>query len=260
MTGYLQSIWQLRYFWFSLIKCDLLLRYRRSFLGIGWSLLHPIGMTIVLCTVFHKLFGLDLREYGPFVLSGISFWAYVTTVVTGGCQAFFTAAPFVQQHPVPMAIYPLRTALGAGFHALLALGVVVAVTWVVRGFDNLPALLAVAPALLLLCLFGWALATLAGISNVHFPDTQHLSELLLQVLFYTTPILYKPEMLRDRGLGWLVDFNPIAALLEIVRAPILYGRIPDASVYATATVTVFLLVALAAWILKRVQKELIFRL
>lgn len=260
MVAYFKSIWQLRYFWLSLVRCDLQLRYRRSFLGIGWSLLHPIGMTIVLCTVFHKLFQQDIREYGPFLLSGISFWAYITTVVQGGCQSFFLAEAFVRQHPAPMAIYPLRTVLGAGFHSLLALSVVLMVTWCINGFGNIPSLVGLVPAFVLLFLFGWSLATLAGVANVHFPDTQHLSELALQVLFYTTPILYKPEMLRDRDLGWLVDWNPMAALLELVRTPILYGQIPPAAAFLTAGLTVLLFTAGAAWGLTRVQRELIFRL
>ena len=210
MTAYLRSIWQLRYFWMSLVKCDLQLRYRRSFLGIGWSLLQPIGMTIVLCTVFHKLFNQDTRTFAPFLLAGLSFWGFVTLCVQGGCQAFFNAEAFVRQHPAPMAIYPLRTVLGASFHTLLAFAVVVGLVWIAQGVHNVAALPSLLPAFLLLFLFGWALATLAGIANVHFPDTQYLSELGLQVLFYTTPILYKPEMLRERGLGWLVDWNPIA--------------------------------------------------
>lgn len=260
MTGYLQSIWQLRYFWLSLVKCDLQLRYRRSFLGIGWSLLQPIGMTIVLCTVFHKLFNMDIREYGPFLLIGLSLWAFITTSVQLGCQTFFQAESFVRQRPVPMAIYPLRTVLGAGFHALLAQGVVIIVTWAVHGFGNLPVLVALVPAGILLFLFGWSLATLAGVANVHFPDTQHLSELTLQVLFYMSPIIYKPEMLRERGLGWLVDWNPMTAIIEMVRAPILYGQIPSAQIMLTACLTVLVFVSAAALVLNRVQRDLIFRL
>ena len=56
MTGYFSAIWRLRYFWMALVRIDLRNRYRRSVIGIGWSLLHPIAMTVVLCVVFSRLF------------------------------------------------------------------------------------------------------------------------------------------------------------------------------------------------------------
>ena len=55
MTGYFSEIWRLRYFWYALVRIDLKRRYRHSIIGIGWSLLHPIAMTAVLCVVFSQL-------------------------------------------------------------------------------------------------------------------------------------------------------------------------------------------------------------
>src|SRR5207245_8907528 len=55
MGNYLAAIWRCRFFWLSLVKLDLRTRYRRSILGMGWSLLHPVAMTIIICLVFRKL-------------------------------------------------------------------------------------------------------------------------------------------------------------------------------------------------------------
>ena len=60
--AYLAAIWRCRYFWLSLVKMDPRTRYRGSALGIGWSPLHPIAMTIILCTVFGRLFDTDLTS------------------------------------------------------------------------------------------------------------------------------------------------------------------------------------------------------
>ena len=62
MTGYFSEIWRLRHFWMALVRIDLQKRYRRSMIGIGWSLLQPIAMTVVLCVVFSQLFGQDVRD------------------------------------------------------------------------------------------------------------------------------------------------------------------------------------------------------
>ncbi len=65
MTGYFSEIWRLRHFWLALVRIDLRKRYRRSIIGIGWSLLQPIAMTIVLCVVFSQLFNMSVRTMRP---------------------------------------------------------------------------------------------------------------------------------------------------------------------------------------------------
>src|SRR5689334_20913804 len=77
MVPYFSAVWRCRYFWLSLVKMDLRTRYRGSALGIGWSLLQPIAMTIILCTVFGSLFNVELKVFAPFLMSGLTFWSFL---------------------------------------------------------------------------------------------------------------------------------------------------------------------------------------
>ena len=86
MTAYLARIWRLRHFWLALVRNDLRNRYRRSIIGMGWSLLQPIAMTIVLCVVFSQLFHAELRTYAPYLLSGLTFWGFLMAVVFYGLR------------------------------------------------------------------------------------------------------------------------------------------------------------------------------
>jgi ABC-type polysaccharide/polyol phosphate export permease len=95
---------------------------------------------------------------------------------------------------------------------------------------------------------------------VFFQDTQHLCEVGFQILFYMTPVCYEADLLRKKNLGFLVDFNPLAALLELVRQPILRGEVPSMATYVTAIVTVCVLAGCAALTLTRKQQTLIFHL
>src|SRR5437870_135883 len=125
MGNYLAEIWRCRYFWITLVKVDLRTRYRRSILGMGWSLLHPIAMTAILCIVFHTIFHAKIREYAPFLLAGLAIWNYVLSSTLSGCQCFFQGESYIRQYPAPFAIYPLRTALGGSVHFLIALSVAI---------------------------------------------------------------------------------------------------------------------------------------
>ncbi|MBI3465058.1 MAG: ABC transporter permease [Planctomycetes bacterium] len=260
MLRYCGSVWDCRWFWLSLVRADLRTRYRRSFLGLGWSLLHPIAMTIVLCTVFHGLFDVAVEEYAPYLLTGLCFWNALTAIAIGGCGCLYQAENYIRQHPAPLAIYPLRTVLGAGFHFLVALLVAVVLTWSLRGFDNVAALYSIVPALVILVVAGWSLAVLTGIANVYFPDTLHLVEVVLQLMFYATPIIYPPRLLADKGLGWLVSYNPLANLVQLLRAPILDGQPASAATYAIAVLATLAILGAATLALKKLERSLIFHM
>ena len=84
MAAYLKSVWGCRFFWLSLVRLDLRNRYRGSFLGVGWSLLQPIAMTVIICTMFSTVFKVPLKEFAPLVLSGMTFWAFVVSSTLSG--------------------------------------------------------------------------------------------------------------------------------------------------------------------------------
>lgn len=260
MTHYLGAVWKCRFFWLSLVQMDLRSRYRRSVLGMGWSLLHPIFMTAILCTVFHKLFGMSIQEYAPALLIGICFWNFITNTTLQGCQSLLQGEKYIRQYPLPIAIYPLRAMLAASFHFGITLAVVLIFSVAVNGIKILAGLPALVPTLVMMLMLGWSLAVLAGFATAYFPDSQHLSEVGLQILFYATPIIYPAEMLKTKGLGWFVDWNPMAAYVQLLRTPLLTGSTPAWDLYGIALSCVIVMTALAAFTLYRLQKYIIFQL
>jgi ABC-type polysaccharide/polyol phosphate export permease len=262
MTGYFAEIWRLRYFWMALVRNDLRNRYRRSVIGIGWSLLQPIAMTIILCIVFGGMWKLDVRTFAPYLLSGLTFWGFLSAAVIQGCHCFFQGESYIRQCPAPLAIYPLRTTLGAGFHFLIGFAVAILLVWCVNGFSNLSVLPVLIPTFLLLFVIGWSLAVCTGIANVMFQDSQHLIDVGLQILFYVTPIFWLPEQLSANRpcLTWFVDMNPLAALLDLLRQPLLYGQLPSSWSVGMGTLTALALVVAATLGLRRFEKRMIFYL
>ena len=176
------------------------------------------------------------------------------------CQSFFQGESYIRQHRAPLAIYPLRTTLGAGYHFLVGMGVVLTAVGIFSGFHNPLVLVSLVPALVLLFIFTWSLAVCTGTLNVLFHDTQHLLEIILQILFYMTPIMYKPEMLIDKHLGWAVRYNPFAVLLELLRRPLLDGAAPAGDTVLAAVLIVAVMVCLAAALLRWCERRLVFYL
>jgi ABC-type polysaccharide/polyol phosphate export permease len=253
-------MWTLRYFWLSLIRFDLQNRYRRSLLGVGWSLVQPVMMTAVLCLVFHGIFQVDMWHYAPYVYIGLTFWAFINHAVSHGCRAFHIATTYIRQQQAPMAIYPLRTVSVGALQMVIAMTVVLPLAIWTSGTPLDWPLLCLPLCFVLLMAIGWSLAVLAGVATVYFPDVEHLSPAALQVLFYLTPIIYPATALSHRGMNWAIQYNPLAACLELLRKPLLDAAWPSLSAAVIAAVFALALMAVAGLVLARAERRLVFHL
>jgi len=262
MWAYARGIWRCRYFWLMLVKNDLRQRYRRSLLGLGWSLLQPVAMTCIICFVFRTILisGESVVSYAAHVLAGLACWNYILSSTVVGCQCFYNGECYIRQYPAPLAIYPLRTALAATFHFIIAIALVVLLSWCINGLGNVLVLPAVLVSMAILFVVTWSLAVLAGFATVYFQDTQNLCEVGFQILFYLTPIIYPESLLKTQHMGWVADYNPVRALVDLVRKPILEGQVPGAPTLIMAGLAAAVLTTAASLTLARFQKRLIFLL
>jgi homopolymeric O-antigen transport system permease protein len=266
MTTYLATVWRFRHFWLSLVRMDLRTRYRRSLLGVGWSLLQPLAMTAIFTVVFQYLMriGGDQHispgEYISNALTGLVCWNFVTACAVAGCHCFLLGESYIRQCPLPLAVYPLRTAIGALFHLAMGLVVVTCLCTIMRGFPGLPAVLSLLPSMLILFVFGWSLAVLGGSANVFFQDTQHLAEVGFQIGFYLSPIIWTMDMAAGKAPFWLLQLNPSVPFLALIRYPLLHGTVPPVTEYFYSLAVALAAATTASVLLGRLQKRLIFYL
>jgi ABC-type polysaccharide/polyol phosphate export permease len=233
---------------------DLHLRYRRSVLGIGWSLLHPLATSLVIGAAFHEIFHRPIREYLPYLLCGFGIWAYLTGVASQGCQTYIQAEPYIRQHPLPLAVYPLRTTLGLMIHFLISMVLVTCLSIGLRGWSKTPDVLSLVLALPILLAFGWAVGIITGFVNVAFRDTQHILDVVFQIFFYLTPIIYQKEQLADSKVGFMMRYNPFVPMLDLVREPLFNAVAPSAAVWSTS-ILITLAVGLCALITLQYQQR-----
>ncbi len=261
MFTYASHVWRIRHFWLSLVRMDLRTRYRRSVLGLGWSLLQPLAMTAVLCLVFSQILqNAQVSNYVPHLLTGLVCWNFMIGCALQGCQSFFLGEPYIRQCPLPLAVYPLRTTIGAFFHFTMAIMVLTVIVGIMRGAAAPAAYFSLFPSMLVLFVFGWSLAVLAGTSNVFFQDTQHLAEVGFQILFYLTPIIYRMSDVASHPSAWLLNFNPLVPFMQLIRAPLLDGAPPPVATFGWAIGMTAVAASLAATVLHKMQAKLIFHL
>jgi len=232
--------WEL---WGTMGWYDVRQHYRRSVLGPFWLTLSMAIMVGALGYLYGGLFGHSMRDYLPYLALGLIFWAFIASFMTEGCTVFTAAAPFIHQVNAPLSIYVFRLLwknLIILAHNALVFVAVAAIFGLWPGATGLLVL----PALMLVCVAGTSTSVLLGVLTARFRDIPPIVTSLVQILFFASPILWKPEQVPARAV--FVESNPFFHLLSILRQPLL-GQLPalNSWLFSLAlTLTILLLAGL----------------
>jgi ABC-2 type transport system permease protein len=224
--------------WYLVLR-DLRVRYRRSTLGLIWTMLQPLMMMMVMYIVFSHVFRFDVYRYPVYVLAGILFWNFFQQSVVASMNSLRANAGILQKLPVPKAVFPVATVLSGVVNLCLAL-VPLLVILLATGQPLQPALLFLPVSIILAAMFTLGAGLLLSPLAVFFSDVVELVGVVLMLLMYLTPIFYPVSIVPER-FRWLVRYNPVRSVLEVFRDPIYYGKIPP-----LPHVTVTLVIALLA--------------
>ena len=213
--------------WVRLGWNDILQRYRRSILGPFWLTASMAIMIVALGVLYAGLFNTPVEDFLPFLCVGLLVWNLVASFLTEGGTLFTGSESYIKQIRLPYSVYVYRSTwskLVIFFHNFI---IYFAVLLYFQIWPGAVGLLAI-PGLAIV-VFNGALASLCiGIVSARFRDVPPLIGSIVQIVFFVTPIFWKPELLKGRE--YVTDFNPFFHLLEIVRAPLL-GSVPSAKSY-----------------------------
>lgn len=211
-----------------LVKTDFLLRYQGSFLGIAWSVLKPLMLFCVMYVVFVKFLRFsDGTDTFPLVLLlGISMWNFFTESTSMGLSSIISRGDLLRKVNFPKYIIVVSATINALICMLINLGVVV-VACILSGVQFTANVLWLPLNLVQLYLLSLGVAFLLSTLNVYYRDAQHIWEVVLQGLFYATPIIYPLSMVEQKlaevapGAGLLVEklmlLNPAAQIIQDIR-------------------------------------------
>lgn len=208
-----------------LVGRELKLRYKRSALGIAWSLLVPLAQLLVFVFLSRSVLRLDIPHYPLFVFTGLLAWSWFQSSLLLATSAVTDNRTLIRRPGFPAAVLPAVTVLTGLIHYLLALPILLAFV-LVTGVPLTPALLAL-PGLILLQ-FGLTLGLTYLLASLHvtFRDLQHLLGVVLTLLFYLTPVFYSPDNVPEQ-YRLLLHLNPLAYLLEAQRTVLIGGQWPS---------------------------------
>ncbi len=212
---------------------DIRTRYRRSMLGPFWLTLSMAILVGTLGFLYGALFRIAIADYLPFLTLGFITWGLLSGIATEGCSALILAETYIKQMKLPFSLHVYRMVWRNLIIFAHNLVVYVGVA-VIFGIWPGAAALLVLPGLALIVLNAVWVGLAFGMVCARFRDVPPIVASLMQVAFFLTPILWKPELLGNR-IG-LVHVNPFYHFVELIRAPLL-GDVPAPATWGVALAT-----------------------
>ncbi|PVX82287.1 ABC transporter permease [Paraburkholderia unamae] len=199
-------------------------RYARSRVGPFWLTISMGVMIGSLGMVYGTLFGQSMKDYLPFLASSLVLWGLFSQTVQDGTLAYISSSSYIRQMATPKLIYILQVV----WRNLIVTAhnfVIVILLLVIFGVKSWTALPVFILGLLVFVLNTMWIAMLAALLSARFRDLPQIIGALLQVAFYVTPIIFRPNALNR--FAFIVEWNPLAYLIGVVREPLI-GQMPSA--------------------------------
>ena len=239
-----------------LVKRDLRLKYRRSFLGYFWSLLNPLMTMAVMMIVFSYMFRFEIENYPLYLICGQTMFNFFNESTTMSMHAIIGNGTLLKKIYVPKYVFPIARVLSCFVTMSFSLVAILIVMVFTRVEFHLTVLLFWAPMLFLLlfcCGVGLVLSALV----VRFRDVIHLYGVLTMLWMYATPVFYPIEAVPPQ-VARLIRLNPLYIFITLFRELLLYGRMPGAGMWLSGLGMALLTFGLGALIFSKLQKDFIY--
>ncbi len=235
---------------------ELKVRYKRSALGFLWALLNPMLLMLVLTVVFSTVLKINVPHYAIFLLSMILPWTFFSQSLSYAAESVVGNGDLIKKIRVAKAVFPLAAVASNMINLLLSLIPLILIV-LVMGHPFYPTWLYLPVPLLALTIFTIGATFFFATANVYYRDVAHILQVVLQVWFYITPILYSIDFFPAQ-YRWLFRLNPLIFVMNGFRLSVYYGKLPTAKSIIASFVCAFLALFIGFAVFRRYQDQFVY--
>lgn len=259
MKLFFEDFKKYKFFLSQLVKKEIKLKYRSSYLGVIWTMLEPLLTMLVLTAVFTRLFARQSSDdYPVYILTGKLLFTFFSQSTTQALKSIRSHSGMIKKVYVPKYMYPMAGVLSNYIMFLISL-VVLAIVALVRGvFPTIYLLQAIVPLITILVFslgLGLCLATVA----VFFRDLEYLWGVATMIIMYASAIFYQIDSVVTEKNAWIFRFNPVYAVIENFRSAV-FGRPMDGFLTIYSAVLAVVTLGVGALIFNKNQDKFILHL
>lgn len=243
---------------FNMVGRNLKIKYRRSFFGFFWTLLNPMAMAIVFYFVFKIILKVQVPHYLAFILSGMLPWAFFSQTLIENMESLVGNIGLLSKVPIPIQVFPFVGSLTNLVTLTLALPILLAVS-IFTSVQLGPSLLALPFYITQLFLIAYSFSLILSVAYVYFRDLRHIISIIMQLLFYATPVVYNESMIPEK-FKWILYINPIGAIFSAFHQILVNGEWPSHSQSLISVTWTTVLLIVTTMVRKHLCNELVEQL
>ncbi len=229
-----RELWRYRHLVAEVVSRDIKVRYKRSALGVAWTMLSPLLNMLAMTWVFSVILKMGIHNYPVYFLSGSIFWLFFAGATSYSASQTIDAMEITKRVYIPRSVFVV-SAVGSAlvnlFFSLVPLLLIIVVT----GYPLHLSWLFLPVAILIGALFSTGVGLIVFTMASRFVDVKETYLVLVQAWFFVTPIVYVHSMVPE-PYRFIVRYNPMTYLVELFRAPLYDGWLPGPHTLAFATI------------------------
>lgn len=222
----LKEAFKFRYVIFNYVYTSLKQKYRRSVLGFMWSVVMPLMQNLIIGVVFYYLMRFDMPNYIVYLFAGIVIYNVLSTVILQSPYIMINNEGFIKKIYVPKLVFVLQVVFLETVNFILILISLVILGIFFHKLNFSIYYLFIPFVLLISIIFLVGTATIISILSVYFRDMIHIVPVVMQAMFFLTPVLYPMSAVPEK-MQKIIKLNPLYYFVEIFRSPVLYSQLPN---------------------------------
>ena len=227
----LKALWSYRYFIFSSVKNDFLIRFSQSKLGTVWVVLNPLFQVLIYSLALSnimraRILGIDSPfSFALYLMSGILAWSLFSEIIEKSLRLFIENAVIIKKVNFPkvsISATMLCASLLNNFFLLVSIIFIFALIGHTFTINLLFILLLASTT----AIFAFSIGLILGILNVFIRDIGQITPIFLQILFWFTPIVYPENIIPEKFISY-IKLNPLYSIVTSYHNVLLYGKTPN---------------------------------
>lgn len=255
----IKNFFRYRFLVSELVKKGIRLKYRRSYLGMVWTLLEPILTTAVLTLVFGTLLNRGDRTFPVFILTGRLLYSFFSSSTQSAMRSIRANSGMIKKVYVPKYLYPLSSILYNYVIFLFSLVVLVGAAVILGVKPSIYLLEAPIPLIVMLFMSFGVSMILAPIA-VFFRDMEYLWGVALMLIMYASAIFYPPDSILHSNHAWVLKYNPVYCLIANFRNAVLYGKPMDIPMFLYTVGFTVVTIVIGTYVFYRNQDKFILHI
>lgn len=248
----IKELYQYRQLLKSNVRKEIRGKYKGSFLGVLWSFVNPLLMTLVYAIVFPFILKNSQEHYVTFLITGIIPWTFFTACISQGTNTILINGGIIKKVYFPREILPISVVTSALINFLISC-LIIFIFLIFSGIGFSYYILFLPIIIIIQYILQLGILFITSSVDVYIRDAEYIINFFVQMLFYATPVLYSSSLFPE-NIRWFLNLNPMTQIINGYRDILFYQKMPNLNWLGFVFVISMVVLGIGIIVFKKLEK------